>query len=94
MKKSFLIFSVVLITVLSSCNKEPLRVACVGDSITYGHGIADRDHDTYPAILDSLLGNKFNVQNFGVSGTTALKKSNMPHGSSRLSSRIYFGETL
>lgn len=79
MKKSALFLLTVCVLLLSACNKEPIRVACVGDSITFGHGIADRDHDTYPAILDSLLGSKFNVQNFGVSGTTALKKSNMPY---------------
>ena len=78
MKKITILLSIVLSVALTSCNKEPLRVACVGDSITYGHGIRDREHDTYPAILDSLLGDKF-VQNFGVSGTTTLKKSNMPY---------------
>ncbi len=79
MKKITILLSIVLSVALTSCNKEPLRVACVGDSITYGHGIRDREHDTYPAILDSLLGDKFDVQNFGVSGTTTLKKSNMPY---------------
>ena len=73
MKKITILLSIVLSVALTSCNKEPLRVACVGDSITYGHGIRDREHDTYPAILDSLLGDKFDVQNFGVSGTTTLK---------------------
>lgn len=79
MKKIAFLLSIAFLAAFSSCQQEPLRVACVGDSITYGHGIADRDHDTYPAILDSLLGEKFNVQNFGVSGTTALRKSNMPY---------------
>src|ERR1043165_8271897 len=52
----------------------PIRVACVGDSITYGYGIKDREHDSYPAQLGSLLGKKWEVQNFGVNGATALKK--------------------
>jgi sialate O-acetylesterase len=30
-------------------------VACVGDSITYGSGIADRTNDSYPAQLQRIL---------------------------------------
>jgi len=32
-----------------------VRVACIGDSITYGHGTVDDDH-TYPAQLQGWLG--------------------------------------
>lgn len=34
----------------------PVRVACVGNSITYGTGIQDRAHDSYPAQLQRMLG--------------------------------------
>ena len=30
---------------------QPIRVACVGNSITYGTGIEDRAHDSYPSQL-------------------------------------------
>lgn len=53
--------------------QTPLRVACVGDSITYGDQIADRERDAYPALLQQLSGNRFTVGNFGVNGTTALR---------------------
>lgn len=59
--------------------KEPIRVACVGDSITYGSGVADRERNCYPAILAQCLGEKFTVRNFGVSGATLLKNGDHPY---------------
>jgi len=53
---------------------ETVRVACIGDSITFGHGIKDREM-TYPAQLQKLLGDKYEVRNFGNSGRSILKKS-------------------
>ena len=44
-----------------------IRVACIGDSITFGYGIKD-PADTYPALLQKLLGDKYQVANFGNSG--------------------------
>jgi len=54
------------------------KIACVGDSITYGHGIADREM-TYPKQLGRLLGEGFEVGNFGVSGSTLLANGNAPY---------------
>ena len=51
---------------------EPLVVACVGDSITYGHGASDRGAKSYPAQLQALLGDGWNVRNFGHNARTAL----------------------
>ena len=79
MKKSFLILMSVIVLTLSACKSEPTRVACVGDSITYGHGIKDRDHDTYPALLNAMLGEKYDVRNFGVSGSTTMMGTDMPY---------------
>ncbi len=56
-----------------------IKVACVGDSITYGHGVAPWHSDNYPAVLQTLLGENYNVQNFGVSGTTAQKTGDQPY---------------
>lgn len=44
------------------------KVACVGDSITYGYGVMDWSENNYPTVLQNRLGSKYNVQNFGVSG--------------------------
>lgn len=57
----------------------PIRIACVGDSITFGSGIKDRQHDSYPAQLGRMLGDKFLVRNFGVSGSTMLNKGDKPY---------------
>lgn len=67
-----------------SCQIELVRVACVGDSITFGHGIADRDHDTYPALLDSLLGSGYDVRNFGISGRTLMNCGDVPYMSEQI----------
>ena len=56
-----------------------IRVACVGDSITFGSGIKDRRHDSYPAVLGRWLGSGWDVRNFGVSGATLLKKGDRPY---------------
>lgn len=55
------------------------RVACVGDSITFGAGLKDRHNDSYPVQLGRLLGTGWQVRNFGSSGTTALAKGNLPY---------------
>lgn len=46
------------------------RVACVGDSITYGVNLAS--NQTYPAFLQTLLGSGYNVQNFGYPGLSLM----------------------
>ncbi len=56
--------------------KEPVRVACVGDSITQGVGAGGR---SYPNQLQALLGDKWKVGNFGVSGRTLLRKGDLPY---------------
>src|SRR3712207_5545352 len=59
--------------------KNVFRVACVGDSITYGAGVSGREKNSYPAVLGQWLGTKWDVRNFGVSGATLLKKGNRPY---------------
>lgn len=54
---------------------KPIKVACVGDSITFGAGLANWVTESYPAFLGRLLGKGYEVKNFGVSGRTALRKS-------------------
>lgn len=49
------------------------KVACVGNSITYGYGIDKRDSMSYPVQLSRLLGLEWEVRNFGVNGATLLK---------------------
>lgn len=57
----------------------PIKVACVGNSITYGAGIVNRDKNSYPAQLQAYLGEKYEVRNFGRNGATALLKGDYPY---------------
>ncbi|HJO08797.1 MAG TPA: GDSL-type esterase/lipase family protein [Verrucomicrobiota bacterium] len=58
---------------------EIIRIACVGDSITYGASIKNRANNNYPVVLGRSLGDKFEVHNFGVSGATLLKKGDFSY---------------
>jgi len=59
-------------TVPESTPDAPDRVACVGDSITYGANV-DRQTEAYPAQLQALLGKKYDVRNFGIGSATLIK---------------------
>lgn len=59
--------------------RNALRVACVGNSITYGAGIKNRVIDGYPAVLGRQLGNDYMVRNYGVSARTMLNKGDNPY---------------
>lgn len=56
-----------------------IRIACLGDSITYGAGIDDREHKSYPAQLALQLGSKFDVHNLGHSGATLSRTGDLPY---------------
>lgn len=58
-----------------------IKVACVGNSITYGAFIPKREINSYPAQLQTYLGSKYEVRNFGVSGCTLLKQGDFPYTS-------------
>ena len=58
---------------------EPLRVACLGDSITFGAGVPDRERNSYPAQLGYRLGDGYEVRNFGVGGATLLRSADTPY---------------
>ena len=66
-------FAYLYFTVMSGMSRtsDPqagqIRVACVGDSITYGHGVTNWPENNYPARLQELLGDEYHVNNYGVS---------------------------
>jgi acyl-CoA thioesterase-1 len=68
---AFLLFSGISNTVAQ------IKVACIGNSITAGHGLAKTE--TYPSQLAGILGDGWNVQNFGLSSTTLLRNGNFPY---------------
>ena len=86
MKRLFLLFAGALFSIVLSAQPIKLsnysasvKVACIGNSITYGAGIKDREHYSYPVQLGKMLGDKWEVRNFGVSGRTMLKKGDYPY---------------
>lgn len=56
-----------------------VKVACVGDSITYGHGITNWPKNNYPTLLQGLLGDEYHVNSYGVSGRAVQPNSDQPY---------------
>ena len=72
-----LLFTCFVLTKQVNC--QPIKIACVGNSITYGARVENREQNSYPAQLGSMLGEGYEVGNFGRSGATLLKKGNYPY---------------
>ena len=72
MKNKTMATAVLVASMLCAAAFGKTKVACVGDSITYGLGLADRAHESYPAQLQRMLEEfepgKYEVRNFGNSG--------------------------
>jgi len=64
---------------LSSQNKPLTKIACIGNSITYGAYIKDRIKNSYPAQLGQMLGEAYMVRNYGHNGRTMLTKGDLPY---------------
>lgn len=73
MNRSVAVLLVLSSMAASALAQTPRRVACVGDSITYGDKLSDRGVQSYPAVLERLARGRFAVGNFGVNGATALQ---------------------
>ena len=72
-------FIPLLILLISACSNGPVRVACIGDSITEGSGLEWESRHAYPVRLDSILGNRYTVLNCGRGSATMLKDGNYPY---------------
>lgn len=77
MKKLFL--TLTLILAVTTLWAQKIKVACVGNSITYGAGVANAARNSYPAQLSYRLGDQYEVRNFGVSATTLMTNGNSPY---------------
>ncbi|MDE6039482.1 MAG: hypothetical protein K2F75_05805, partial [Paramuribaculum sp.] len=60
-------------------SERKTRVACVGNSITFGYGLSDPAAESYPSRLQEMLGPDFIVGNFGHSGATLLRRGHRPY---------------
>lgn len=79
MKSNILLIAMALAILSSCCDKQQIKVACIGDSITEGHGIKIQSESGYPVVLNKLLGDNYSVQNCGKSGTTLQKEADYPY---------------
>lgn len=77
MKKTLLLLCLLLWT--ATYAQKKVKVACVGNSVTYGAGIENREVNAYPAQLQRMLGDGYEVVNFGKSGATLLNKGHRPY---------------
>jgi acyl-CoA thioesterase I len=76
MKTKFLL---ILISVFNFQTLFAQKVACIGNSITYGSGLSSRLTNCYPAQLDQMLSGNYDVRNYGVSGSVMLKAGDKPY---------------
>lgn len=76
MKKLLILIPFLISFTLASAKT---KVACVGDSVTFGAAVEDRENNAYPFVLARMLGENFEVGNFGWSGTTLLNKGHRPY---------------
>ncbi len=74
-KITLIVLIMLSLSVLSFGQITKIRIACVGNSITEGGG----GSGTYPAQLGKLLGNHYDVRNFGISARTLLRKGDYPY---------------
>ena len=59
--------------------KKQKKVACVGDSITYGAMITNWYKYNYPHQLQKLVGEKYCVHNYGMSARTGMDTGDHPY---------------
>lgn len=79
MKKSFIIYLFLTLSVVLYAQQHRIKVACIGNSITYGYGLPDRATQSYPVQLQKMQGESYQVENFGKSGATLLNKGHRPY---------------
>lgn len=63
----------------SDAREGQIKIACVGDSVTYGHGTSSWPNNTYPALLQNMLGESYHVNNYGVSSFAVQSCADRPY---------------
>ena len=56
-----------------------IKVACIGDSITSGYTLLNPRRDSYPSLLQKMLGEDYEVRNFGVLNAAARFDADTPY---------------
>ncbi len=81
MKQKIILFLVIILffgAEIFAQNKK-IKVACIGNSVTYGYRLKDPAAQSYPAQMQKMLGDKYEVNNYGHSGATLLRKGHNPY---------------
>lgn len=60
------------------------RVACIGDSITWGFTLLRPSKQSYPALLQEMLGPAYEVRNFGYNNASARFDADTPYVKKRV----------
>ncbi len=79
---SFLFF--VLFCVAININAQvidKIKIACIGASIAEGARLENKKTQSYPAQLQTMLGDGYEVVNYGVGSCTMLRKGDKPYWS-------------
>ncbi len=79
MKKCTFILLAILLSTFSTYAQKKIKVACIGNSVTYGYSHENPDVTSYPSQLAIMLGDDYEVGNFGKSGATLLRKGHRPY---------------
>ena len=77
--KKIILYSFIMLLALCASAQKRTKVACVGNSITYGYLLPERETQAYPSQLQQLLGETYQVGNFGKSGATLLNRGHRPY---------------
>ena len=77
--KHYLFLILFLLVCEVSFAQKCTKVACVGNSITFGYALDNPKIDSYPSQLQRMLGDTYEVGNFGKSGTTLLNRGHRPY---------------
>jgi lysophospholipase L1-like esterase len=69
--------------------KKEIKIACLGNSITEGTDAGDRVNKGYVGLLEQMLGEDYQVRNYGYSGSSACQNTSKPYYPS-----IYFTSAI
>jgi acyl-CoA thioesterase I len=79
MKHTVLLFFVFISFVISA--QQKIKVACVGDIVSYG--ASDESENSYPVLLQLMVGEGYEVRDFGLAGGTMLRKGDLSYWQER-----------
>ena len=81
MKKKFIVFiaAILFFSPVALSQNQKIKVACIGNSVTYGYGLKYPATESYPFQLQKMFGENYVVNNYGHSGATLLRKGHNPY---------------